>query len=177
MHACVCVQTSVQSSAQTRWKLFKAEKCSLKVFTPNYSQRSPALSQRWSLNLKMTSVSLRLLSFQWHGAGVHDRHCNRVHAALPQTGAHAKTLPRYHPYVSPLVSLLSLSVSLSLLPLHTVLSEITCIPSAFSLSGIHVYVSSQITSVSVRLLRWDLKPQLHLVVELPWRTTTESACF
>lgn len=42
-----------------------------------------------------------LLSLQWLSAGVHDRHHNRIHAALPQTGTHPKTLPRYCPPTPP----------------------------------------------------------------------------
>lgn len=54
-----------------------------------------------------------LFSFQRLSAGVHDRHDDGVHAAVPQTGAHPKTLPRYHPSVSPLSSALLPSPSLS----------------------------------------------------------------
>lgn len=42
------------------------------------------------------------LSLQWLGAGLHDRHHNRIHAAFSQTGTHPKTLPRYHPYAAQL---------------------------------------------------------------------------
>lgn len=47
------------------------------------------------LTQHVTLVEMRVLSLQRLGAGVHDRHHNRVDAALPQTGAHSKTLPRY----------------------------------------------------------------------------------
>lgn len=38
-------------------------------------------------------LSLSLFS-QWLSAGLHDRHHNGIHAAVPQTGAHPNTLPR-----------------------------------------------------------------------------------
>lgn len=78
---------------------------------------------------------MRVLSLQRLGAGVHDRHHNRVDAALPQTGAHSKTLPRYpHFTLNSCVLLFLLLFHLILAPLNILLQDVMYIPSAFCLS-------------------------------------------
>lgn len=103
-------------------------------------------------------VNLCLLSLQWFSAGVHDRHHNRVHAALPQAGAYSKTLPRYHTFASFLCVLVYT---------YSSLRQLACF-------HLHLHFKS----VLATLVQQDLKLQVPLVIELPHRTITfcQSLC-
>lgn len=103
---------------------------------------APCLLHWSSFVVLKQSVKVCLLSLQWLSAGVHDRHHDRVHAALSQTGAHPKTLPRYHAY-APSLFLSPIScpsyLHLSLRVRHTFLFEIICILSAVFHPSSHLF--------------------------------------
>lgn len=131
----VCFHINMQSPAQTcrhesssnHWSVAWSY-CSITTATGHFHSSYSSWQQ-------VMAVKVCLFSLQRLSAGVHDWHHNRIHAALPQTGAHPKTLPRYYPFAprSSLSFLPSLLLSLCVMLLHKFLVEITCIPSDVSL--------------------------------------------